>query len=54
MLFFPLPRKTAMPVVLRDQVGPNADLVKVTPKKLEITPGETEDRCCCFMVYCQH
>lgn len=26
------------------QVGPNADVVKVTPKKVEITSGETSPR----------
>lgn len=34
----PLPTRLDVAHLL--QVGPNADLVKVTPKKLVITPGE--------------
>ena len=37
----PRARNTAVLNAFATQVGPNADLVKVTPKKLEITPGET-------------
>lgn len=35
------PTSTCYSLVVFAQVGPNADMVKVTPKKVEITPGES-------------